>query len=168
MLISRSFFIALAIAASSTAYAIEYWTADIRVNKVNITTSNKNKTYNCKATIASSHDDDARDAKAFIMLSPDLQFNAYTIANLNRNKPNDGKNANCRASRATGRLYGIGANGQSSYIECNLGHLSTQAKLEISIKGKMLRSTKFKPTCSVFVISTTPDHRPVNNFKIAR
>ena len=166
MWINRNLFIALAIAISPSVYAAEYWTADIRVQKIGITSNNKN--YNCKVTIASSNDDDARNAKAFITLSPDLQVTSSSIINLNHNKPNDGKNASCRTSRATGRLYGVAANGQSSYVECKLGHLSTQAKLQITIAGKILRSTNFKPSCSAFVISSTPDHNFANNFKVAR
>ena len=166
MWINKVFFIALAITIFTAAYAAEYWTADIRVEKAKMTTADK--TYSCKVTVASSNDDDARNAKAIITLSPDLQFGSSSIINLNRRKPNDGRNASCSVSRATGRLFGVAANGQSSYIECRLGHLSTQAKLNITITGKVLRSTKYKPTCSVFVISATPDHRMSNNFKMAK
>ena len=165
LLTKKNLIVGIAVSFSSIAYAAEYWTADIRVNSINMTTTNQQ--YSCSTVIASSNDD-ARNAKAFITLSPDLKFNSFSISNLNSNKPNDGKNAACNASRATGRLSGIAANGQSSYIECKLGHLSTHAKLKITIKGMMLRSTKFKPACAVFVMSSTPDHKFGNNFKATR
>jgi len=152
----KLYFIAVAISLSSIAYsAQEYWLADIRVQSVKVT-NQTNKNYTCKTVIASSNDDDARGAKAFIMLAPETTFISSNIRNLNLSRKKDGLGASCRKSQTRSHL--------NSYVECKLGNLSTSAKLEITIKGRV-NSFKYKPSCSVFVISSTPDSNTLNNFK---
>lgn len=159
MIIKSLFVVATAMSLSSATYsAPEYWLADIRVNTVKVVKLAKHK-YICKTVIASSNDDDARGAKAFIMLAPETTFISSSIKNLNPAKRNDGLGASCKRSTTRGHL--------NSYVECKLGDLSTSAKLQISIKGKV-NSPRYKPACSVFVISSTPDHKIFNNFKKSR
>jgi len=89
----KLYFIAVAISLSPIAYsAQEYWLADIRVQSVKVT-NQTSKNYTCKTVIASSNDDDARGAKAFIMLAPETTFISSNIRNLNLSRKKDGLGA---------------------------------------------------------------------------
>ena len=155
------------ISASAIAYAAqEYWVADIRIESVRATTQGNR--FKCNTIIRSSHDDDARNAKAIIMFSPEIRYVSSRVTNLNLQKyprtKNDGRSTSCRASRAAG----ASSNGQNSYVECSLGNLSTQARLQVEISGVVTKRTKFRPNCSTLVMSATPDFRHQNNYMVGR
>lgn len=170
-MIKKALLMTTLVSISLVAHAEEYWVADIRVKSVKAVTQGASK-FTCNTIIESSNDDDARDAEAIIMFSPEVRYTSFRITNLNLKRfprtKNDGRGAVCRVSRATGRLSGFSRNGQSSYLKCSLGHLSTQAKLQLKVSGVLTRRTKFKPNCSALVLSSTPDPSPGNNYMVGR
>lgn len=157
-------FLILTLFSCSNIYAntSTNWVADIRVEDVKITTSSpQGKEYNCTVDIANSNKDDARNSKAIILLSPQVQFAEYTITNTS-SQNDDYSAAKCSVKEVT--PVATPPQHQTAVVECELGQLTTHAKLSISIDGNVLNTDHFQKLCSSFVYSTTPDHTPMNNF----
>ena len=159
-------FLALTLFSYSSIYAETntHWEADIRVEDVKVTTSYpQGKEYNCIVDIANSNKDDARNSKAIILLAPQVHFENYTINNKS-SQNDDYSSAECNVKEVTPAPTPSVLQQQTAVVECELGQLTTHAKLSISVTGNILPSKNFKKLCSAFVYSTTPDHTPINNF----
>jgi len=158
-----------------TAQATEVWSADVRIDSIDANIQNQNE-YNCNVIIKSSHDDDAKSVKTVILLAPLVKYNNgdYTIENiapsylsnpLTSKAKSDHLNVECHLLQRSPKPYNSTIFDQIPYIECNLGNLSTEAKLSISLQGEVLPNDKpDQDYCSAFIYSLTPDYNPENNF----
>ena len=170
MILTRKILIAtIAVVISPVSHA--YWLADMQVEDVEVT--KQGTAYTCIAEISNLRDDDARNAKAFIMLPPKTQFVSFST-----NENNSSYNVNSGHTYSSSYTTTDGINCTSteyalnSYVQCEIGGMVTKNRanmdnkenVKITITG-IISPTPYDSYCSVFVTSSSPDQDHSNNYK---
>jgi hypothetical protein len=134
--------LAATVARALSAPSGEVWQADIRVQSLDVTGGSRSGQHTARLVIVSDNDDDARAARAEILLPVGVGVLRMT--------------SGCKASASA-------VTGLNARVTCELGNVEVRGLRDVSIVTTTIPGGG-RARFAVFVTSDTPDPDPANNY----